>query len=230
MEQLASFLKRFQTEPAADAYRYLGCHRLEDGSGYVFRVWAPHAAAVHVVGDFNFWNAEDLPMRKLDGGVWEAVSAYAKEGQAYKYCVQGRSGRTVYKTDPYGNRCCALPETSSIIDPPDGFCWHDSAYRARMAKQSAIRRPVNIYEVHAGSWKRHDDGSYLSYEELAAELDPLCQGHGLYPYRAPAASWNTPTTRRGAIRSPATSLRPTATGRRSSSCSSSTLAIRRASA
>lgn len=178
MEQLASFLKRFQTEPAADAYRYLGCHRLEDGSGYVFRVWAPHAAAVHVVGDFNFWNAEDLPMRKLDGGVWEAVSAYAKEGQAYKYCVQGRSGRTVYKTDPYGNRCCALPETSSIIDPPDGFCWHDSAYRARMAKQSAIRRPVNIYEVHTGSWKRHDDGSYLSYEELAAELVPYVKDMG----------------------------------------------------
>ena len=178
MEQLASFLKRFQTEPAADAYRYLGCHRLEDGSGYVFRVWAPHAAAVHVVGDFNFWNAEDLPMRKLDGGVWEAVSAYAKEGQAYKYCVQGRSGRTVYKTDPYGNRCCALPETSSIIDPPDGFCWHDSAYRARMAKQSAIRRPVNIYEVHAGSWKRHDDGSYLNYEELAAELVPYVKDMG----------------------------------------------------
>ena len=178
MEQLASFLKRFQTEPAADAYRYLGCHRLEDGSGYVFRVWAPHAAAVHVVGDFNFWNAEDLPMRKLDGGVWEAVSAYAKEGQAYKYCVQGRSGRTVYKTDPYGNRCCALPETSSIIDPPDGFCWHDSAYRARMAKQSAIRWPVNIYEVHAGSWKRHDDGSYLNYEELAAELVPYVKDMG----------------------------------------------------
>ncbi|MFR4067861.1 MAG: 1,4-alpha-glucan branching enzyme [Oscillospiraceae bacterium] len=178
MEQLASFLKRFQTEPAADAYRYLGCHRLEDGSGYVFRVWAPHAAAVHVVGDFNFWNAEDLPMRKLDGGVWEAVSAYAKEGQAYKYCVQGRSGRTVYKTDPYGNRCCALPETSSIIDPPDGFCWHDSAYRARMAKQSAIRRPVNIYEVHTGSWKRHDDGSYLNYEELAAELVPYVKDMG----------------------------------------------------
>ena len=178
MEQLASFLKRFQTEPAADAYRYLGCHRLEDGSGYMFRVWAPHAAAVHVVGDFNFWNAEDLPMRKLDGGVWEAVSAYAKEGQAYKYCVQGRSGRTVYKTDPYGNRCCALPETSSIIDPPDGFCWHDGAYRARMAKQSAIRRPVNIYEVHAGSWKRHDDGSYLNYEELAAELVPYVKDMG----------------------------------------------------
>ena len=117
-------------------------------------------------------------MRKLDGGVWEAVSAYAKEGQAYKYCVQGRSGRTVYKTDPYGNRCCALPETSSIIDPPDGFCWHDSAYRARMTKQSAIRRPVNIYEVHAGSWKRHDDGSYLNYEELAAELVPYVKDMG----------------------------------------------------
>ena len=84
MEQLASFLKRFQTEPAADAYRYLGCHRLEDGSGYVFRVWAPHAAAVHVVGDFNFWNAEDLPMRKLDGGVF----LISMRGQKTEYLCQ----------------------------------------------------------------------------------------------------------------------------------------------
>ena len=88
------------------------------------------------------------------------------------------AARSEQATDPYGNRCCALPETSSIIDPPDGFCWHDSAYRARMAKQSAIRRPVNIYEVHAGSWKRHDDGSYLNYEELAAELVPYVKDMG----------------------------------------------------
>ena len=176
-ERLTSFLKRFQSEPASDAFRYLGCHPA-DGEGYVFRVWAPNAEAVHVVGEFNFWNPEDLPMQPIGAGVWEAVSVYAKAGQAYKYCVTGRSGRTVYKTDPYGRRCCALPETSSIICPPTQFPWHDAAYRARTAKQTAISRPVNIYEVHAGSWKRHEDGSYLSYEELAAELVPYVKDMG----------------------------------------------------
>ena len=176
-ERLTSFLKRFQSEPAPDAFRYLGCHPA-DGEGYVFRVWAPNAEAVHVVGEFNFWNPEDLPMQPIGAGVWEAVSVYAKAGQAYKYCVTGRSGRTVYKTDPYGRRCCALPETSSIICPPPQFPWHDAAYRARTAKQTAISRPVNIYEVHAGSWKRHEDGSYLSYEELAAELVPYVKDMG----------------------------------------------------
>ena len=176
-ERLTSFLKRFQSEPAPDAFRYLGCHPA-DGEGYVFRVWAPNAACVHVVGEFNFWNPEDLPMHKIGAGVWEAVSVYAKAGQAYKYCVTGRSGRTVYKTDPYGRRCCALPETSSIICPPSQFRWHDAAYRARTAKQSAISRPVNIYEVHAGSWKRREDGSYLSYEALAAELVPYVKDMG----------------------------------------------------
>ena len=178
MQKLAAFLKRFHSGPAADACEYLGCHTSENGEGYVFRVWAPHAQAVSVVGDFNFWNTADLPMRKISDGVWEAVSVYAKAGQAYKYCVTGPDGRMVYKTDPYGNRCCALPETSSMIDPPDGFEWHDALYRARAARQSAIKRPVNIYEVHAGSWKRHEDGSYLSYEELAAELIPYVKDMG----------------------------------------------------
>ena len=178
MQKLADFLKRFHSGPAADAYEYLGCHAREDGEGYVFRVWAPHAQAVSVVGDFNFWNTEDLPMQKISEGVWQAVSVYAKEGQAYKYCVTGPSGRMVYKTDPYGSRCCALPDTSSMICPPDSFEWHDALYRARAAKQSAIKRPVNIYEVHAGSWKRHADGSYLNYEELAAELVPYVKDMG----------------------------------------------------
>ena len=76
-ERLTSFLKRFQSEPAPDAFRYLGCHPA-DGEGYVFRVWAPNAEAVHVVGAFNFWNPEDLPMQPIGAGVWEAVSVYAK--------------------------------------------------------------------------------------------------------------------------------------------------------
>ena len=178
MQKLAAFLKRFHSGPAADACEFLGCHAREDGEGFVFRVWAPHAQSISVVGDFNFWNTEDLPMQKISEGVWEAVSVYAKTGQAYKYCVTGPDGRIVYKTDPYANRCCALPDTSSMIDPPDGFEWHDALYRARTAKQSAIKRPVNIYEVHAGSWKRHEDGSYLNYEELAAELVPYVKDMG----------------------------------------------------
>ena len=176
-ERLASFLKRFHTASAADAYRYLGCH--ETDGGFVFRVWAPHARAVSVTGDFNFWNAEDLQMRPLgESGVWEAVSVYAQRGQAYKYCVTGPDGRRVYKTDPYGSRCRPLPDTSSVIDPPGGFCWHDAAYRAKAAQQNAVSRPVNIYEVHAGSWKRHDDGSYLSYAELAETLVPYVKDMG----------------------------------------------------
>ena len=176
-ERFASFLKRFHTASAVDAYCYLGCH--ETDGGFVFRVWAPHAKAVSVTGDFNFWNAEDLPMRPLgESGVWEAVSVYAQRGQAYKYCVTGPDGRRVYKTDPYGNRCRALPDTSSVIDPPGGFTWHDAAYRAKTAKQNAVSRPVNIYEVHAGSWKRHDDGSYLSYAELAETLVPYVKDMG----------------------------------------------------
>ena len=178
MQQLAAFLKRFHSESAADAYRFLGCHPSPDGAGFVFRVWAPNAAAVHVVGDFNFWNADDLPMQKISDGVWQATSVYAKAGQAYKYCVTSRSGNRVYKTDPYGNRCCALPDTSSLIDPPDGYVWHDAAYRARTAKQKPTERPINIYEVHAGSWKRHEDGSYLSYAELAQQLVPYVKDMG----------------------------------------------------
>ena len=178
MQKLAAFLKRFHSGLAADAYEYLGCHTREDGEGYVFRVWAPHAQSVCVVGDFNFWNTEDLPMRKISEGVWEAVSVYAKAGQAYKYCVTGPDGRTVYKTDPYGNRCCALPDTSSMIDPPDGFTWHDALYRARSAKQSAIKRPVNIYEVHAGSWRQKEDGSWYTYAELADLLPAYCKKNG----------------------------------------------------
>lgn len=112
MQKLAAFLKRFHSGPAADACEFLGCHTREDGEGFVFRVWAPHAQSISVVGDFNFWNTEDLPMQKISEGVWEAVSVYAKTGQAYKYCVTGPDGRIVYKTDPYGTaaaRCRTPP-------------------------------------------------------------------------------------------------------------------------
>ena len=175
-ESLQHFLEQFHTTGCADAFRYMGCHFADGGA--VFRVWAPKAESVSVVGDFNFWNEQDLPMQKISDGVWEAFSVYAQPGGAYKYCVTGQNGRKVYKTDPYGTRCKALPDTSSVLEPPDSFVWHDGAYRARRKKQNALNRPLNIYEVHAGSWKRHTDGSAYSWDDLTAELIPYVKDMG----------------------------------------------------
>lgn len=110
--------------------------------------------------------------------MWEAFSRFAQPGQRYKLCIKTKDGRTVYKTDPYGNRCGVLPDTASIIEAEDGFVWHDGLYRARRRKEKILNRPVNIYEVHAGSWKRHEDGSVLSFRELAQQLVPYVRDMG----------------------------------------------------
>ena len=180
MEQFKAFLEQFHTTGVSDAYRFLGCHaQNRDGvDGFVFRTWAPQAQSVRVTGDFNFWNEEDLPMQPVGCGVWEAFSRFAQPGQRYKLCIKTKDGRTVYKTDPYGNRCGVLPDTASIIEAEDGFVWHDGLYRARRRKEKILNRPVNIYEVHAGSWKRHEDGSVLSFRELAQQLVPYVRDMG----------------------------------------------------
>ena len=180
MEQFKAFLEQFHTTGVSDAYRFLGCHaQSRDGvDGFVFRTWAPQAQSVRVTGDFNFWNEEDLPMQPVGCGVWEAFSRFAQPGQRYKLCIKTKDGRTVYKTDPYGNRCGVLPDTASIIEAEDGFVWHDGLYRARRRKEKILNRPVNIYEVHAGSWKRHEDGSVLSFRELAQQLVPYVRDMG----------------------------------------------------
>lgn len=173
---LGLFLSRFCTSTCASAFDFLGVHPEKDG--FVFRVWAPNAAKVSVVGDFNFWNEDDLPMQKLDGGVWEAHSHFAKAGNCYKYCILGADGRKVYKTDPYARRCAALPDTSGMITEPSEYNWHDGAYRKRRLKSNSLSSPVNIYEVHAGSWKRHEDGGFYTFTELAEELIPYVKEMG----------------------------------------------------
>ena len=179
-EKLRSALDAFHRGESIRAFELLGCHRaVRDGkAGYVFRVWAPNARQVSVVGDFNFWNAEDLPMQRISHGVWEAFSVYAAPGGAYKYFVVGADGRRLWKTDPYGYQTCKLPETSSRVCELDGYKWHDALYFARRKKQDILRRPVNIYEMHFGSWKRKEDGSYLSYREMADELIPYVKEMG----------------------------------------------------
>ena len=171
---LHNILRKFSTGDELRAYAILGCHRAQcDGkNGYIFRVWAPHAQSVSVTGDWNFWNPDDLPMTYLEYGVWEAFSVYAKEGDAYKFCVRRADGSTVYKSDPYGFRTCALPDTSNRVCTLEGFEWNDTAYRRQQAKRHLLDSPMNIYEMHFGSWRRKPDGSCYRYDELADELIP----------------------------------------------------------
>lgn len=171
---LHNILRKFSAGDELRAYAILGCHRAQcDGkNGYIFRVWAPHAQGVSVTGDWNFWNPDDLPMTYLEYGVWEAFSVYAKEGDAYKFCVRRADGSTVYKSDPYGFRTCALPDTSNRVCTLEGFEWSDTAYRRQQAKRHLLDSPMNIYEMHFGSWRRKPDGSCYRYDELADELIP----------------------------------------------------------
>ncbi len=177
---LHNALKRFAAGDELRAYTFLGCHKAErDGvSGYLFRVWAPNAAGVSVTGDWNFWNPDDLPMEYLEYGIWEAFSPHAQEGQAYKYRVRHQDGSAVFKTDPYGFRTCELPETSSRICTLEGYAWNDGAYRRRQGKRKLLNSPINIYEMHFGSWKRKPDGSVHSYDELADQLIPYVKEMG----------------------------------------------------
>lgn len=155
-------------------------------SGVVFRVWAPRAAAVALVGEFNNWDPSASPMQRLeeDDSIWEVVQANAGEGDLYKYVITDDHGKQVYKADPYAFSAEAGgPEdghmrASVIWDPCKPFRWNDLAWRKRRDSCNPYRSPMNIYECHLGSWRRKEDGSFYSYRELAARLIPYVKRMG----------------------------------------------------
>ncbi len=164
------------------AYEYLGAHPV--AGGFVFRVWAPNAEAVSVAGSFNNWDPTAYPMQRVtDGGVWEVTlpSATVKIGDSYKYVIR-RGERLIYKADPYGTRMELPPATASIVFPIEGYTWHDAGWmkhrKGRFDRDHAATQPINVYEVHLGSWKRHEDGSLFSYTELGNELIPYLKQMG----------------------------------------------------
>ncbi len=163
------------------AYEYMGSHRVSGEDNLTsFRVWAPHASSVSVIGDFNDWDKAAAPMTKInDGGVWECYLSDVKVYDNYKYAITTADGQNVIeKADPYAFHCETRPGTASKFYELDGYEWHDEAWKNRLAKSDIYASPMNIYEVHAGSWKCHDDGNPYSYNDLAKELVPYVKSMG----------------------------------------------------
>mgnify|MGYP004610108395 CR=1 FL=1 len=155
------------------AYRYLGAHFTEhDGkNGVVFRVWAPNAISVSVVGDFNDWEASDGLMNKVDdSGVYELFLTNVKEYDNYKFAVVDIDGVIHMKSDPYGFHFETRPNNATKIYDIEGYEWQDDKYIKNRAANSPYNSPMNIYEVHLGSWRKYDDGNYFDYVKLAEEL------------------------------------------------------------
>lgn len=171
-EYLNDAIARFSAGTSHDAYRFMGCHKeVRDGKeGYVFRVWAPHARSVRVLGRFNDWDTDVPAMDKLTDGIWEQFLPEAKHFDEYKFYIERPDGSFVFKSDPYGVHTCTRPETASKIYDLDGFKWTDQEYCVARAKEQPLTRPLNIYELHLGSWRKHADGNYMTYEEYAKDL------------------------------------------------------------
>ena len=148
---------------------FLGSHksRYKGKIGICFNVWAPNAKNVYLVGDFNDWNKEVYPMENIEGsGIWTIFLTNAKQGQAYKYNVIGCDGVSRMKSDPYAVFSEKRPNTASIIYTNDNYKWNDRKWQREKQKIVHDNSPMNIYEVHLGSWKRKWDGEFFSYEEL----------------------------------------------------------------
>ena len=162
-----------------DIYEKLGAHpEVRDGvEGTRFAVWAPNARAVSVVGDFNLWDGRVFPMILLgSSGIFELFIPGVKAGAMYKYHITCRNGEVLYKTDPYGNYAEVRPGNASKVFDINQYKWNDKAFRRKKrsrAKKDSGRVPMNIYEVHLGSWKKKQDDTedgFYNYREAAQKL------------------------------------------------------------
>lgn len=164
----------------SNAYEYFGSHR-KNKNTVVFRVWAPDAKNVSVTGDFNDWSETENPMKQLknSGGVWEAEIKNIKPYDMYKYCITAADGRTLMKCDPYGFHMETRPGTATkYYEIDDCYEWHDEKWVESRNGKNIYESPVNIYEIHAGSWKQYDDGNFYSYRALADSLVPYVKKMG----------------------------------------------------
>ena len=154
-------------------YKFMGAHfKKENGiNGYRFTVWAPNAKEVRVVGDFNRWNGDKHGMVKISkGGLWSIFIPDIKHNEIYKFEILGKNNTIYLKADPYGFFSEKRPNTASITVKPHEYIWNDEKWITIRKEIDADACPINIYEVHMGSWKRDKHGEFLSYKELARLL------------------------------------------------------------
>ena len=175
-EEIKVPLYLFHQGTNAKAYEFLGAHPAENG--VCFRVWAPNAQWIGVAGDFNGWQAERAPMKKISIGVWECTVENVRKFDAYKFVIRTPDGRIIYKSDPYAFHTQTRPENASKYYGELDFEWTDKAWLDKRKKTDVYASPVNIYEVHAGSWQLYDNGNPLPYRELADRLVPYVKEMG----------------------------------------------------
>lgn len=199
-----------------ESYKFFGSHKCEQNGvkGIMFRVWAPRAKAISLVGDFNRWIPGATPLENINAsGIWQCFVQGLAEFEIYKYCVTTVMDELVYKADPYAFHSETRPANCSKVYDISGFKWHDSAYLKKRNSYDITERPVNIYEMHAGSWMQYQDGNLFSYAELARnvipyvkemgythiELMPLAEypfdgswGYQVTGYYAPTSRYGTP--------------------------------------
>ena len=169
-----------------DLYNKLGAHPMTvDGEeGVYFAVWAPNAAAVSIVGDFNEWDENATPMERLEPlGIYQIFLTGIKVGDIYKYCVTAQDGKKTLKADPYGFQAELRPNNASVVADISDFKWHDSRWMKKREKFDDKKNPMFVYEVHPGSWKKHeqteeDEDGFYNYREIAHELAAYVKNMG----------------------------------------------------
>ena len=164
------------------AYHMLGAHpaTVNGVEGIRFAAWAPNAERVSVVGDFNHWDGRLNPMRSRgSSGVWELFIPEIHPGAHYKFEIRNRaSGQVLVKADPYARWFERRPDTASRVCVPSTHAWQDAGWLEKRKHWDWLHAPINVYEVHAGSWRRHPDGRFYTYRELADSLVPYLQDMG----------------------------------------------------
>lgn len=161
-----------------DLYNKLGAHPMtvDEEEGVYFAVWAPNAVAVSIVGDFNEWDENVTPMERLEPlGIYQIFLTGIKVGDIYKYCVTAQDGKKTLKADPYGFQAELRPNNASVVADISDFKWHDSRWMKKREKFDDKKNPMFVYEVHPGSWKKHeqteeDEDGFYNYREIAHEL------------------------------------------------------------
>ncbi|MCI8651927.1 MAG: 1,4-alpha-glucan branching protein GlgB [Oscillospiraceae bacterium] len=171
-----ALLERFAQGSEVHLQDFLGCHPTKDGR--VFRVWAPHAQAVHIMGDFNGWATDQCPMENIGSGVWEGFVPGLQTYDTYKYAIHTAAGEVLAKADPFAFHAETRPANGSKVYDLEGYQWGDKKWLDWRKKNPVYSAPLNIYEMHLGSWRRTGEDEFLSYRDMAKYLVPYIKEMG----------------------------------------------------